>query len=363
MTELLVGTKKGLVVLRGGARRDLRGRPRAPSRARWWSSPRAIPRSGRYFASVTHGQFGPHLFYSRRSRRASGSRPRGPAFPASANAAVERIWVDRARRRRRRGVVRRRAGGAVPQRRRRQDLGAGAGAVGRARAAALGTRRRRAVPPLDLPLARRSEAPGGRHLVGGRLAHRRRRQELAARRQRAWCRATCRRRRARTRTPIASTTCERAPRQPATLYMQFHGGVYRSDDAGESWIDIGTDRGLPSDFGFPLAIDSARSRPRVRHPADGGYGPRDPRGPRARVRDARPGRQLATARRRASRSPRPISPCCGRPSAPTALVRSASTSAPSRAGSMDRQTAAAHLVHVGGPNPPACFYRYAAPWA
>ena len=47
----------------------------------------------------------------------------------------------------------------------------------------------------------------------------------------------------------------RAPRQPATLYMQFHGGVYRSDDAGESWTDIGTDRGLPSDFGFPLAID------------------------------------------------------------------------------------------------------------
>jgi photosystem II stability/assembly factor-like uncharacterized protein len=37
--------------------------------------------------------------------------------------------------------------------------------------------------------------------------------------------------------------------------MQFHGGVYRSDDGGESWIDIGTDRGLPSDFGFPLAID------------------------------------------------------------------------------------------------------------
>jgi hypothetical protein len=37
--------------------------------------------------------------------------------------------------------------------------------------------------------------------------------------------------------------------------MQFHGGVYRSDDAGESWTDIGTDRGLPSDFGFPLAID------------------------------------------------------------------------------------------------------------
>src|SRR3712207_6605849 len=37
--------------------------------------------------------------------------------------------------------------------------------------------------------------------------------------------------------------------------MQFHGGVYRSDDAGETWNDVA--RGLPSDFGFPLAIDPA----------------------------------------------------------------------------------------------------------
>ena len=37
--------------------------------------------------------------------------------------------------------------------------------------------------------------------------------------------------------------------------MQFHGGVYRSDDAGSSWTDIGA--GLPSDFGFPLAVDPA----------------------------------------------------------------------------------------------------------
>jgi photosystem II stability/assembly factor-like uncharacterized protein len=37
--------------------------------------------------------------------------------------------------------------------------------------------------------------------------------------------------------------------------MQFHGGVYRSDDAGESWNAIGD--GLPSDFGFPLTVDPA----------------------------------------------------------------------------------------------------------
>ena len=39
------------------------------------------------------------------------------------------------------------------------------------------------------------------------------------------------------------------------MFMQFHGGVYRSDDAGESWTDIGD--GLPSDFGFPMAVDPA----------------------------------------------------------------------------------------------------------
>ena len=47
----------------------------------------------------------------------------------------------------------------------------------------------------------------------------------------------------------------RHPRQPERIFMQFHGGVYRSDDAGESWSDIAP--GLPSDFGFPLAVDPA----------------------------------------------------------------------------------------------------------
>ena len=47
----------------------------------------------------------------------------------------------------------------------------------------------------------------------------------------------------------------RAPRRPERLLMQFHGGVYRSDDAGESCIPIMD--GLPADFGFPMAIDPA----------------------------------------------------------------------------------------------------------
>jgi len=47
----------------------------------------------------------------------------------------------------------------------------------------------------------------------------------------------------------------RAPQRPERLFMQFHGGVYRSDDGAESWTYIGD--GLPSDFGFPLVIDPA----------------------------------------------------------------------------------------------------------
>ena len=48
---------------------------------------------------------------------------------------------------------------------------------------------------------------------------------------------------------------ERTPLRPERLFLQFHGGVYRSDDAGRSWIDIGA--GLPSDFGFPVVTDPA----------------------------------------------------------------------------------------------------------
>jgi hypothetical protein len=45
--------------------------------------------------------------------------------------------------------------------------------------------------------------------------------------------------------------------RPERLFMQFHDGVYRSDDAGASWVDVGTETGLPSDFGFPIAVDPA----------------------------------------------------------------------------------------------------------
>jgi len=48
---------------------------------------------------------------------------------------------------------------------------------------------------------------------------------------------------------------QRAPQRPERMFLQFHGGVYRSDDAGRSWTDIAA--GLPSDFGFPMVVDPA----------------------------------------------------------------------------------------------------------
>jgi photosystem II stability/assembly factor-like uncharacterized protein len=42
------------------------------------------------------------------------------------------------------------------------------------------------------------------------------------------------------------------PRNADTLYMQYHGGVMRSTNAGDSWHAI--ENGLPGNFGFPMTI-------------------------------------------------------------------------------------------------------------
>jgi hypothetical protein len=43
-----------------------------------------------------------------------------------------------------------------------------------------------------------------------------------------------------------------APGVPDRLYLQNHWGLYRTDDAGDSWHDIAN--GVPSDFGFPMVV-------------------------------------------------------------------------------------------------------------
>jgi photosystem II stability/assembly factor-like uncharacterized protein len=43
-----------------------------------------------------------------------------------------------------------------------------------------------------------------------------------------------------------------APGKPERLYQQNHCGVYRTEDAADNWKDIA--KGLPSRFGFPIAV-------------------------------------------------------------------------------------------------------------
>jgi len=45
--------------------------------------------------------------------------------------------------------------------------------------------------------------------------------------------------------------------RPDRLYQQNHSGVYRSDDRGELWTEITA--GLPSDYGYALAVDPSDS--------------------------------------------------------------------------------------------------------
>jgi hypothetical protein len=43
------------------------------------------------------------------------------------------------------------------------------------------------------------------------------------------------------------------PLQTDVLYQQNHCGIYKSLNAGDDWVDI--QQNLPSDFGFPIALD------------------------------------------------------------------------------------------------------------
>jgi photosystem II stability/assembly factor-like uncharacterized protein len=48
----------------------------------------------------------------------------------------------------------------------------------------------------------------------------------------------------------------RHPSRPDQLFLQNHGGVYRSDDGGTTWAEIHD--GLPATFGFPMAVHPHR---------------------------------------------------------------------------------------------------------
>ena len=61
------------------------------------------------------------------------------------------------------------------------------------------------------------------------------------------------------------------PAKTERLWQQNHCGVYRTDDRGENWERL-KDNGLPSSFGFPIAIHHRQSGHGVRD--SGGLGAR-----------------------------------------------------------------------------------------
>jgi hypothetical protein len=258
-TEVLVGTRKGLFVLRGS-----RGGPLEIAARCFEKDPVEYacfdPRSGTYLASVTHWpeevtkyfpgtKFGPHL-YSTRDLTGDWQDAEGPAFPEDTGAAVVRTWViqpaaeegalwagvapaalfrsdDNGR-----SWTLNRGLWDVPSRPQWQEGGAGLCL--------------HSICPYPGDPARLSvaiSAAGVWHTDDGGASWRRGAEGLP-------------------RWPEDAPdedliqcvhNMHRAPAQPDTMYLQFHGGVYRSDDAGDSWQSIA--EGLPSDFGLPMAVD------------------------------------------------------------------------------------------------------------
>jgi photosystem II stability/assembly factor-like uncharacterized protein len=252
MTELLIGTKKGLFALAGEP-----GEPFEVTARAFAGEPVEFamrdPRSGRIFASVTSPFYGPKLWYTEESGE-QWIQAEGLALPAGGDMALERIWtvvpgVDD-------GTVYAggdpgvlfvsRDGGATfelnrglweqPTRDRWQP---GAGGLclhsivpwpGEPDRLAV------AISAAGVWLTEdggESWTRGNEGLVPRYLPEDAPDDEIA----------------------LCVHRLRRAPKRPERIFMQFHGGVYRSDDAGATWTSIAD--GLPSDFGFPLAIDPA----------------------------------------------------------------------------------------------------------
>ncbi|MBK5227937.1 MAG: MoaD/ThiS family protein [Actinobacteria bacterium] len=253
--ELLVGTHKGLFVLRGE-----RGGPMEVATRAFEGQDVEFamrdPRSGTYIASVTHGQFGPRIYLSD-DPTGEWSQAKGPAFPEDTGTALTRTWV----------VTKGEEDGV---------LWAGVDPAALFKSEDSGRSWELVRGLWDHP-SRPDWQPGG----GGLALHsictwpgEPDRVTVGISAAGIWHTddggATWRRggkgivprylpddAGEDAKMALCIHNMHRAPLEPATLYMQFHGGVYRSDDSGDNWNEIGLPSGLPSDFGFPIVVDPA----------------------------------------------------------------------------------------------------------
>ena len=195
---------------------------------------------------------------------------------------------------------RRRPGLPVREPRRRSHVGAQPRALGPSDAARLEPGRRRALPAHDRAVARRSRPPDGRDLRRRRLALGRPRRRPGATRTTASSPSTCPRRRRTRRSSTACTTSAARRAGPSACSCSSTAASTARTTPARRWIDVGDGTDLPSDFGFPIVVDPGRPRQRLRDPAHRRRGPDDARRLGARLGDARRGRDLDAARRRAA---------------------------------------------------------------
>jgi len=253
MTELLVGTKKGLFLLEGQPDCGFAIKMRAFAGQPVDFATRD-PRSGRLLATVTSPFYGPKIFFTDGDPGAEWAQADGVALPDGGDQALERIWV----------IVRGEADGTL-------YAGGDPGVLFESHDG--GTNWAINTGLWEQP-SRPHWQPGG----GGLCLHSictwpgdPDKLAVAVSAAGMWLTEDCGRTWRRGNDGLTprylpeealkdenAGRCvhhvERAPRRPERMFMQFHGGVYRSDNAGESWSDIGGN-GLPSDFGFPLMVD------------------------------------------------------------------------------------------------------------
>jgi hypothetical protein len=252
MTELLIGTKKGLFALHGepGTEFEVTARAFAGEPVDYAMRD---PRSGRLLATTTSPFYGPKIWHAE-SPSSDWAQADGVALPEGGNEALARIWViapgesD--------GLVyaggdpgvlfESRDGGESWELNRalfghptRKDWQPGGGGLCLHSIATW--------PGDPAKLAVAVSAAGVWLSEDGGESWRKGNGGLVARYLPEESRDES--------TALCVHHMERAPRRPERMFIQFHGGVYRSDDAGETWVEIGA--GLPSDFGFPLAVDPA----------------------------------------------------------------------------------------------------------